>query len=291
VRVPGRDTLPSAPGGGPYVSAVDADYFSTAGTKLMRGRTFRPDEGAQTERVAIVNQTMASLVWPNDDALGKCIMIDDAPCSTVVGIAQDARRYGIDEPPAMQYYIPFGQEAGFGGAVLLVRPHSSPSDFVQTLRGAILAAAPDANLVNVSSMQDRVDSQIRPWRLGATVFELFGGFALLVAAVGLYGAMAYNVAQRTREFGIRIAVGSDAGGLVRHVVLEGVRVASVGLILGAAAAVVTASRLAPLLFHVSPHDPGVFIAVAALLLCCAVLACVVPAWRAARTDPVVALRA
>ena len=290
VRVPGRDTLPSAPGGGPFVNAVDADYFSTAGTKLVRGRTFRPNEGAHSERVAIVNQTMTSLVWPNDDPLGKCIIVDDAPCATVVGIAHDARRFGIDEPPSMQYYIPFGQESGFGGTVLLVRPHSAPSDFVQTLRRAVIAAEPDANVVTVASMQDRVDSQIRPWRLGATMFELFGGFALLVAAVGLYGAIAYNVAQRTREFGIRIAVGSDAGGLMRRVVYEGVRVASVGLVLGTAAALLAGSRLAPLLFRVSPHDPAVFIAVAAMLLCCAVLACAVPAWRAARTDPVVALR-
>ncbi|HEY5062709.1 MAG TPA: FtsX-like permease family protein, partial [Gemmatimonadaceae bacterium] len=290
VRVPGRDTLPSAPGGGPYVNAVDADYFSTAGTPLIRGRAFGQNEGAQTERVAIVNQTMASLVWPTDDALGKCIIVDDAPCATVVGIAHDARRSGINEPPAMQYYLPFGQESGFGGTVLLVRPHAAPSDFVQTLRRAIVAAAPEANVVNVTSMQERVDPQIRPWRLGATMFELFGGLALLVAGVGLYGAIAYSVAQRTREFGIRIAVGSDAGGLMLRVVYEGVRAASVGIVFGAGAALIAGRRLAPLLFRVSPYDPGVFTVVAALLLCCAVIACVVPAWRAARTDPVVALR-
>src|SRR5581483_10187940 len=114
----------------------------------------------------------------------KCIMLEDTDgCTTVVGIARDARRSGINEPASMQYYIPVGQEVDFGGTVLLVRPAGDATSFEQTLRHAVLAAEPTANYLDVSSMQDRVDPQVRPWRLGATMFSLFGAVALVVAVI------------------------------------------------------------------------------------------------------------
>jgi putative ABC transport system permease protein len=290
IRIPGRDTLPVAPGGGPYVSAVGVDYFATAGTPLVRGRDFLPADGPLAPRVAIVNQTMAALAWPNEDALGKCIIIDDHPCSTVVGIVRDARRYSIQEPASMQYYIPFGQETGFGGAVLLVRPSGDARAFEATLRHAVGRIVPDAKYINVSSMQDRVDPQIRRWRLGATMFGLFGIMALGIAAIGLYSVIAYATAQRTHEFGVRLAIGSDGTRLMRGVLYDGLRLAGWGLVAGLAVALVAGDRVAPLLFNVSPRDPVVFLVVAATLIVVSMLASLVPAWRAARTDPVIALR-
>jgi len=290
VKVPGRDTLPAAPGGGPYVSAVGADYFATTGTSLVRGRGFTETDGAGSQRIAIVNETMASLVWPREDPIGKCIIVDNQPCSTVVGMVRDARRYGIREPASMQYYIPFGQETSFGGTVLLVRPAGEARTFQNTLRRDVAAAVPTANYLAVSSMQDRVDPQIRPWRLGATMFGLFGAVALGIAAIGLYSGIAYSTAQRTHEFGVRLAVGSGAGRLMRGVLFDGLRTASVGLVAGLIVALAAGKRIAPLLFDVSPRDPSVFVGVAVMLLVVAALASFVPAWKAARTDPLIVLR-
>lgn len=290
VRIPGRDTLPVAAGGGPYVSAVGVDYFTTVGTPLVRGRVFAAAEGAASPRVAIVNSTMAALTWPDGDVIGKCIIVDDQPCSTVVGVVRDARRDDIQEPPAMQYYIPFGQETHIGGTVLLVRPSGDPRSFESPLRRAIRAAVPTANYLDISLMQDRVDPQIRPWRLGATMFGLFGAVALGIAAIGLYSGIAYATAQRTREFGVRLAIGSDSARLMRGVLYEGVQMAAWGLLIGLAVALAAGSRIAPLLFKVSARDPVILIGVGATLMVVAALASFVPAWRAARTDPMIALR-
>ena len=290
VKVPGRDTLPAAPGGGPYVAAVGADYFAAVGTPLVRGRVFGAGDNALSPRVAIVNQTMATLVWPSEDPLGKCIIVNDAGCYTIVGVVHDARRDAIEEPPSMQYYIPFGQETGFGGTVLLVRPSGEAAHFQEPLRRAIAAAVRDANVVRITPMQRLVDPQVRPWRLGAAMFGSFGAVALIVAAIGLYSAIAYSTAQRAHEFGVRLAIGSTGGRLMRGVLYQGMRSAVIGLLFGAAIAFVAGGKIAPLLFHVSPRDPAVFLGVALSLIVVAVAASVVPAWRAARTDPVVALR-
>jgi len=290
VKVPGRDTLPAAPGGGPYISAVGVDYFSTTGTQLVRGRAFTASEGPESPRVAVVNETMASLLWPGENPLGKCIMIDGDDCSAVVGVVRDARRYSIQEPASMQYYIPFGQEKSFGGTVLLVRPTGDARAFQATLRRDVAAAARNANYISVTSMQDRVDPQIRPWRLGAAMFGLFGAVALGIAAVGLYSGIAFVTAQRTHEFGVRLAVGSDATRLMREVLYGGLRTAAFGLLLGILVSLAAGRRIAPLLFDVSAHDPGVFVVVAATLLVVSGLASLIPAWRASRTDPLIVLR-
>jgi ABC-type antimicrobial peptide transport system permease subunit len=171
-----------------------------------------------------------------------------------------------------------------------VRPRGEARPFQETLRHAIAAAVHDANVVNVLSMQDRVDPQIRPWRLGATMFGLFGAVALLVAAIGLYTAIAYSTEQRKHEFGIRLAIGLGTGRLVRGVMLEGVRTATAGVVIGALVALLAGGRIAPLLFNVSARDPVVFAIVVALLLSVAALASTIPAWQAGNTDPVTALR-
>ncbi|HEY2376931.1 MAG TPA: FtsX-like permease family protein [Gemmatimonadaceae bacterium] len=292
LKVPGRDTLPSAPGGGPYVNAVTSEYFATVGTPVVRGRVFGPNEGATTERVAIVNEMMAKLLWPEEDPLGKCIIVgdDETRCSTVVGVVRDARRYGIREDPAMQYYIPFGQEAGFGGTVLLVRPSGDVQSYVSALRRTIAQLVPDASVIDVGVMQDRVDPQIRPWRLGATMFGLFGAIALVVAAIGLYSVVSYVTAQRTHEIGVRLAIGAGARRIVGLIVTDGMRVAVVGAAIGLVLALIASRWIAPLLFNESARDPWVYLGVTVTLLAVAAIACLAPAVRAARVDPVNALR-
>jgi len=290
VRVPGRDTLPAAPGGGPYISAVTPEYFAVTGTSIARGRSFATSDGPQAPHVAVVNETMASLLWPNEDAIGKCIVVNEAGCFTVVGVARDARRWNIQEPPAMQYYVPLGQESGISGPVLLVRPVRDARAFTQTLRRAIVAASPSATFLNVGSMQDRVDGLVRPWRVGATMFTVFGVLALIVAAVGLYSVVAYSTAQRTREFGIRLAIGSSGVRLMRVVLAEAVTVAVIGVAIGGIIALVGGARIAPLLFKESPRDPLVFVTVTGVFVFVALLAALIPALKAAGTDPMIALR-
>jgi len=291
VRVPGRDSLPSAPGGGPYVSAVGPEYFATTGTRILRGRGFTVADGSASPRIAVINETMASLLWPGADAIGKCIIVNNEPCATIVGVAGDARRFAIQESPTMQYYVPFGQESGISGPVLLVRTAGDARRFVQTLRGAIRAAVPNATFLNVASMQDRVDPQMRPWRLGATIFTLFGILALIVAAVGLYSVIAYSAAQRRREFGIRVAVGASSARLAQIVLVEGVQISVVGAVFGIAVALVFGGRISPLLFNVSARDPSVIGGVAMVLVVVALVASLVPAVSASRVDPIEVLRA
>jgi predicted permease len=283
VRVPGRDTLPSAPGGGPYVSAVGPEYFATTGTRILRGRGFTPADASASPRVAVINETMASLLWPGENAIGKCIVVNNEPCATIVGVAVNARRFAIQESRSMQYYVPFGQESGISGPVLLVRVTGDARRFVQTLRRTIRTAMPNATSLNVASMQDRVDPQIRPWRLGATIFTLFGVLALIVAGVGLYSVIAYSTAQRKREFGIRVAVGASGGHLTRIVLVEGIQIAIVGALLGIAAAMAFGGRISPLLFNVSATDPSVIGVVAIVLVLVALVASLVPAVNASRS--------
>jgi predicted permease len=292
LRVPGRDTLPRLPGGGPYVRAISDDYFATAGTHLLRGRAFTHADVTGKERVAIVNETMARTLWPNRDPIGECLVMDTMPCSRVVGVAEDARRFGLREDPAMQYYIPLGEERalGFGGRQMFVRPRGSVATLRESLRAELARLDPSIGFVNVALLQDSLDPQIRPWRLGANMFALFGGLALLVAAIGLYSVIAYLVAHRAHELGVRIALGAEQGNIVRLVVRHGVGLAAVGLAIGMALSLNAGRWIEPLLFDTSPRNPAVFLSVSAVVLVVGVLASVIPAWRAARLDPSEALR-
>jgi predicted permease len=292
LRVPGRDTLPQLPGGGPYVRAISDDYFATAGTRLLRGRTFTGADVTARERVAIVNETMARTLWPNRDPIGECLVMDTMPCSRVVGVAEDARRFGLREDPAMQYYIPLGEERalGFGGRQMFVRPRGSVATLRESLRAELARLDPSIGFVNVALLQDSLDPQIRPWRLGANMFAVFGGLALLVAAIGLYSVIAYLVAQRAHELGVRIALGAEQGDIVRLVVRHGVGLAAVGVAVGMVLSLNAGRWIEPLLFDTSPRNPAVFLSVSAVLLVVGVLASVIPAWRAARLDPSEALR-
>jgi hypothetical protein len=288
--VPGYDSIPKLGGGGPYVSAVTADYFAAVGTRLLRGRSFRPDEGKGKEPVTIVNETMARTLWPRQDALTKCMRIgaDTAPCAQVVGIVEDARRYDLREEPAMQYYIPLGQESGFGGSVLMIRPRRSPREFAPVAIRAIHETDALVDRVQAWPIRERIDPLLRP--LGATVFTLGGVLALLVAALGLYSVMSYSVAQRTHEMGVRLALGARSRSIVAMIVRQGIVLATVGVAGGILVALFAGSRLQGLLFNTSPHDVTIIGSAAAVLLTAAAAASFWPALRAGRVDPIRALK-
>ncbi len=294
LAVPGWPKLPELPGGGPYVQAVSSRYFATAGLRLLRGRDFGAGDRAGSEPVAIVNATMASTLWPRAEALGKCLKIGDPatapPCAQVVGVVEDAHRFSLEEPPAMQYYVPFGQEEGFGGTALLVRPRGPAERWVEVLRRELRGVDPTALWVEVESLQASVDPEIRPWRLGATLVGVFGALALLIAAIGLYSLIGHMVASRAHELGVRVALGARRGDVLWLVLRRGLGLAALGLAIGVALALAAGGAMRDMLFQTSPRDPLVLLAVVGTLLTAALLACLLPARRALAVDPATALR-
>jgi uncharacterized membrane protein len=265
------------------------------GTKLIRGRGFTDADRAGSEPVAIVDQTMARTLWPNREPLGDCLYTAASKdsltvCSRIVGVVADARRFRLREEPAMHYYVPLGQERGFGGTALLVRPLGDPIASIPTIRAAVTSVAPSVTFADIRLMQQSIDPQIRPWRLGATLFGFMGVLALLVAAVGLYSVMAYLIAQRTHELGVRIALGARAGAILGLVIRQGLTLAIVGVAIGSVIALLGGRFLAPLLFETSPRDPVVLIGVSVVMIGVALLASIIPANRARRVDPIEALR-
>jgi len=294
LRVPGWDSIPHLKGGDPGISAIGSDYLETVGTRLVRGRTFTPADRAGSESVALVNETMARTLWPARDPIGDCLFTGEtkknAICARIVGVVADARRGSLREDPAMHYYVPFGQERGMGGTELLVRPHGPPEALVPAVRALLQQLDPSITYVDAQSLQASVDPQIRPWRLGASVFGLMGVLALIVAAIGLYSVLSYLVAQRTHELGVRIALGARGGDILGIVLRSSLGMAVLGVATGLALSRAIGRFVAPLLFETSPADPGVLGGVAFVMLAVALLASLVPALKAKRVNPMEALR-
>jgi ABC-type antimicrobial peptide transport system permease subunit len=233
---------------------------------------------------------LARKVWAGADPIGQCVKVDvdTMPCSQVIGVAKDVRWGSLGDEDRMQIYVPMRlDDSGW----LFVRTAGDAARLAEPLRKELQRLMPGAAYVNVRPVSVTLDPILRPWRLGATMFTLFGVLALVVASIGLYGVIAYSVTQRTHEMGVRAALGARRGDLLRLVVGEGMRIAVIGIILGAAASLAAGKFLSALLFGVTARDPGTFVVVATVLLAVAAVASVIPAWRAARADPTTALRA
>ena len=293
LRIEGLDSVPVLPGGGPYVQAVSPGYFATMGIPVLRGRAFGGGDHRGSEPVALVSRTMARTLWPDGEAIGHCLLIgrDDPPCSRVVEIVGDVHCQALREKTSMQYYVPLGQERGFGGASLVVRPLGDPGAEVAPLRKALSGLEVTVLYLQVQTLESAIDPAYRPWRLGASLIGAFGLLALVIAAIGLYSLMAYVVAERRHEVGIRMALGAGRGDILRLVVGRGVGPVAVGLAAGGLLAAAVAPRVSGLLFEVSSLDPVTYAAAAAALLGMALLACALPARRAAFVDPARVLRA
>ena len=273
------------------VQAGSPGFLQTMGTRLVRGRSFTEADAASAPKVMIVGESMAKRLWPNEDALGKCVRVlaDTAPCTTVVGIAQDVRRSSISETE-MHYYMPTAQFRPDQGG-LFIRMRGSAADHAEEVRRALQSIMPGASYVTITPMSTIIAPQIRSWKLGAVMFAAFGALALALAAIGLYSVIAYNVAQRMHEMGVRVALGAQGADVVRLVVREGVVTVLPGVALGTIVALAGGRWVAPLLFQVSPKDPPVLIGVIAMLIVVAISASWIPATRAAHVDPQEALRA
>jgi ABC-type antimicrobial peptide transport system permease subunit len=238
---------------------------------------------------------MARHFWPGQNPIGQCLLLADASsrtCTEVVGVVQNALLFSITDERAL-YYLPLTHPI-FATAhpdALLVRAARGVPQVAGTVRREIQALAPDMPYVAVQSYEELVAPERQPWRLGATMFTIFGAVALVIAAVGLYSVVAYLVTQRTHEIGVRMALGAGAGDVIRLVLGDSARVVAVGLGLGVAASLLAARWVQPLLFRTSARDPAIIAAVAAALAAAALVASFAPTWRASRVNPAVALRA
>jgi hypothetical protein len=292
----GVDSLPVARGSGPFITTGTESHLATLGLELRAGRNFTDAEAATGARVTVVTENMARATWGGEAALGQCLLIQDrdGPCWEVVGIIEDHQLSQVTGDAPWQYYIPYGPatfELGAGGAgALFVRASGDPDALLGPVRRELQALDPGVRFAYVRPLQDLVDPQLRSWKLGATMFSLFGLLALLVASVGLYSVLAFNVTRRIRELGVRSAVGASGTRLLGMVLREATGVLGMGVALGLVLAVAAAGKLGPLLFETSPRDPVILTGVAALLLVVGVVASALPAWRASRVDPMTALR-
>ena len=292
IFVAGIDTAVLNRMGSFRIQGAGPEYLQTMGTRLLRGRFIDATDAEKSPKVMVISETMAKKVWPGQDPIGKCVRIgsDTNPCTEVVGVAEDIRAsedFGDDR--LLYYYRPITQAQPNGGGIF-VRTRGDAEHSMETIRRSLQKLMPGASYVAVQPMAEIYGRTITSWRLGATMFMAFGGLALVLAAIGLYSVIAYNVVQRTHELGVRVAFGAQVRDVIRLVLGEGLRLTVVGLIIGGAIALYAGKWVAPLLFQVKPTDPLVFFGVVAVLLTAATLASLIPALRAARVDPNVALR-
>ncbi|HEX6809736.1 MAG TPA: ADOP family duplicated permease [Gemmatimonadaceae bacterium] len=273
------------------MNAVSPAYFRTMGTRILAGRGISDADRDGATRAMVVSQSMAKTLWPGRDPIGECVKIqaDTVPCTYVVGVAEDIKARELDNDPGLYYYLSAAQFHPDDGG-LFVRTRGPATDAQEAVRRQLQRLMPGASYVVLEPLSDLLGEETRSWRLGATMFVVFGSLALVLAAIGLYGVVTYNVAQRTHELGVRAALGARMSDLARLVVREGLQLTVFGVAIGSGIALVVAPWVAPLLFRESPRDPWVFGLVAAVLLVVAALASFVPAHRAARADPMQALR-
>jgi predicted permease len=292
VTIPGRDSVPVTRDGGPYFNAVSADYFTAIGSRLVAGRPFTAADQATAPRVVILNETAARLWWPGENAIGKCVRVGDPqdPCATVVGIVQNTHRRKIVEDDFVQLFVPIDQADPLTPGVVLFRTAGDPERVIPLAQRRMQGAVAGLPYVRVRSLDALVAPGKRAWTLGAAMFGVFGGLALVLATIGLYSVLAYDVAQRRYEFAVRRALGAAAATLTTLVVQRGMTTVAAGALIGVLVGLGAQRLIAPLLFETSPREPIVYAGVFLLLGIISLAATAIPGLRAARIDPGIALR-
>lgn len=276
------------------ISRVSPDYFRAMGVRLLRGREFTERDNADAAPVCIVDSTFAQTFWPNEDPIGRRITLEHNPDQApkwieVVGIVAHVKNYGVEQTSRVETYIPNAQQP-IGSFTLVVRTSGSPASLIPGVRQSVLAVDKDIPTFGVQTLEDIVAENTAERRMSAILTGIFAGLALILAAVGIYGVISYSVMQRTQEIGIRMALGAEQDHILSMVLKHGALVSLSGIALGLVAAFGLARLIASLLFQVSPSDPPTFSLVPLLLLAVALLACYIPARRATRVDPMIALR-
>ncbi len=277
-------------------AAVRGDYFQAMGVQLLEGRYFTSQDGPNSPLVAMIDQSMARRYWPDEDAIGKRFKGQDPRGKsddwlTVMGIIRDMRRSGRERAPIPHVYEPYTQAIdGYRTSDLVVRVTGPPGTLAKPFRALVRELDPSAILSSVTTMEQQLSEQLSLRRFQATLLAVFSVVALLLAGVGIYGLLHYSVAQRTHEIGIRMALGADPHHVVWLLIREGAKLAVAGLAIGVMAATAVTRLMQRLFFGVGATDPATFVSVAMVLMTVALLACYIPARRAASVDPTEALR-
>jgi len=266
---------------------VNQNYFSAMRIPLLRGRNFTDQEVAQGDKVVIVSQQLVDAVFPNEEALGKRLVTFANEPYEIVGIVGDLLHRSLQRQPFPAMYFPTRKT---GGTNLVVRTAGDPLSLVSAVRNEVRAIDPDQPIAAVRPMTAWVDSSVAEPRYRTTLFGIFAALAMILAATGIYGVMSYSVAQRTHEIGVRMALGAQRAHVLKLVVGQGMLLTLIGVVLGLLAAFALTRVMVSLLFGVTAKDPITFAVVAALLTTVAFVACFVPARRATKVDPLVALR-
>jgi len=284
----------------PFLNFIERDYFASLGARIIAGRDLTDaDETQAAEPIAVVSATMGRLFWNGSSPLGSCVVIGNgtAPCARVVGVVDDIHRQQVLEDPTAFLYVPLVQASKIApdfhlNRFLVVRPSGDARAMIEPVRRAIQSAAPGLPYATVQRIADMPDvlSQLRQWRLGTTLFASFGALALVLASVGLFGVISYNVASRTHEIGVRVALGGGPSSVAGLVVRQALLIAMSGVVSGLVLAFASDRLIASFLYGVSPHDPIVLGSVSLTMMIVSVLASIAPALQALAIDPLVALR-
>jgi putative ABC transport system permease protein len=274
------------------LNPVSPSYFETFGTRLLRGRGIEATDIEGGPKVMVVSQKMGQVLFPGRDPIGQCVRMnaDTMPCHTVVGIAEDIKAGSLKPDSNFYYYIAATQFSPQAGGLFIRVRNGTAKQHLETVRRRLQQEMPGASYVKLTPFGEIMGQQTQSWRLGATMFVAFGVLALVLAAVGLYSVIAYNVTQRQHELGVRVALGAKGPDVIRLVVTDGLKVVGVGVTVGLLVALWAGKFVQPLLFSVSPRDPSVFVLVATTLVGVAIAASWIPARRASRVDPNVVLR-
>jgi putative ABC transport system permease protein len=272
------------------------DYFQTMGIRLVRGRYFDAHDAADSPGVAIVDEAMARKYWGDEDPVGKRITFERMPDGQtprwreVVGVVGHVRNEGLEGESRVQYYVPYAQRPNSSDLFLAVRTDGDPASLAAAVRGAIGSVDRDLPVYRVTTMERLVADSLAQRRFSMLLLGVFAALALALAVLGLYGVMSYTVAQRTHEIGIRMALGAQGRDVLRMVLGQGMVLVAVGVVLGLGGALALTRVMSSLLFGVSATDPTTYSVIAALLALVALAASYVPARRATKVDPMVALR-
>jgi putative ABC transport system permease protein len=292
-----------------FSSEVSPNYFRTMEIPVRRGREFDQRDNEHATPVVIINEAMANRYWPGADPLGKRIKLGGPPAPdpwmTIIGVVGNVRQYALEDKTRPEFYRPFpqSQDEDYGSrsqsparyrgtdtVSLVIRCSGQPGDMADAVRKLVWSFDSDQPIRRIAMMEEILNEAVAPRRFNMILFGALGGAALLLAAVGIYGVMAYTVTQRTHEIGIRLALGAQTRDVLRFVIGQGMTLTAIGLLLGLAAALALTRLIQGWLFGVGATDPLTFVAFALLLTLVALLACYLPARRATKVDPMIALR-
>jgi putative ABC transport system permease protein len=278
---------------------ISADYFKTLGIPLLAGRALTPSDRAGSPPVAVVNETGARRFWPGESPIGKRVWFgtttgpfsDPAHAVEIVGVVGDVKYQDVDEDTSnrAEFYTSYLQFA-YPDTMIIVKTRGSATPLLPAMRKAVASVDSSLPIYDAMTLDERIGAAVARPRFNATLLTVFAGAALLLAAIGVYGVLSYSVSSRMREIGVRLALGADAQRVIRLVLGEGVRLAAAGAVAGLVAAIVAAQFVRRLVVDVSPTDPRILAASAAVMLAVAALAAFLPARRASAVDPMVVLR-